>query len=123
MDALSNLIAIGRGADRQTELNEEQQILDNLQTKAQNNRTFMEAMIAQSDNIDNITPSTAVTVEDYTNLGNAVNTQFIGDFADAGQELSLAQGELQTIQTKVNSELSGILSQLPASYQATTTAQ
>ena len=58
----------------------------------------MEAMIVQSDNIDNITPSTAVTVEDYTNLRNAVNTQFIGDFADAGQGVSLAQGELLTIQ-------------------------
>ena len=123
VDALSNLIALGKGADRQTELNEEQQIFDNLQTKAQNNQTFMEALIAQDDKINGVTPSTAATPEDYINLGNAANTQFIGDFADAGRELSSAQTELQTIQDKVNSNLSGILSQLPASYQATTTTQ
>lgn len=112
VEALSKLVSAGR-TERTQELADEQAILDGLKDKLESNQSITNAIQAQDDKINDITPAAGITVDDYVALGN-VNTQFVGDEFDAQEALLDAEKELEKIKEKVNSKLPEILSQLPA---------
>lgn len=113
VEKLDQLITVTGNTSRSQELADEQATLDLLENKRDDNQTFLDALTAQDNKISGITPAAGLTQDDWLNLGNSVNTQFITDSFDANSALSAAQEELEKIQTNVNSKLPNIESQLP----------
>ena len=112
VDKLSQLAVCIPNTNNSQELANEQSLLTTLQDKQYDNQTFIDALTAQENKINGINPSTGITSDDWTNLGNSPNTLLINDISDATSALTDAQTEFEKIQTNSNSKLPGIKSKL-----------
>lgn len=99
------------------ELAAEQSILDDLQNSLADNQTFVDAMLAQIEQINSSsspTPNTAVTAEDWASLSNSASTTFVDDIQAASGSLTAAENDLRAITDKVNSRMPALEAQLPS---------
>lgn len=123
VDALTALTAGNPASNLTTELAAEQSTLEDLQNKLADNQTFVDAMLAQIDQVNssgNVGPNAAVTPQDWAALSNSSYSTFVDDTQAALNSLESAKKDLQAVTDKVSARMAVLEPRLKTATPTTT---